>query len=299
MSVYETLQIDKNTKVSCSRAACQTLVPPLLVMITMKRLLSILLIFCFATSAFAEGNPGFLEDFSRVAVDNAAGWGAIGTPMILMTAGTFHEYLQSQRTGEGFDGREVFGFLGESNFWHGLLGCVALTYVASIAVPMLPFGPVLSTMLRISAGFVGAELGMGTFGRANWTSISLQVIAATAGCFAFKSLLTLCGIAAGGALLPFLTATVSIMSALSVAFVLDKNGSKEAVISSHEGIDSKGRATVESPPSDFSESEWHKDYGKSYRNLLMAGQKNNPLEVHNALQDFRQASSERQLARCQ
>ena len=257
----------------------------------MKRLLHILLIFALVTSAFADGKPGLLESYARVCVDNAAGWGAVGTPMILATAGTFHEFLHSQRTGDKFDSGDVFGFVQEGHFWKGLLGCVALSYAASLILPALPLGSFLTTMFSISAGFIGAELGQGTIGNADWTSISLQVLAATTAYFAFNSLLAVTGITLGATLLPAMTATVCILSALTTAFFLDRYRQKREV---------KGHiATVTSPQVDYSVTEKPKDYTNSYEKLLVASQKNDFEAMKQSLSDYRQAHYHRQLQRSQ
>lgn len=248
-----------------------------------------MLILSFVSSAFAEGTPGLLEDYSRSCVENAAGWGALGTPLILMTAGIIHEHLHSRRTGEQFDEADVFSFLGESSFWRGLVGCVALSCVASVVLPMLPIGPIISTMLKISAGFVGAELGQGTFGRADWTSISLQVMAATAAHFAFGSILSFCGIAAGTALLPALTATFCVISALTAAFMLDKHRQKRK--------SGECGAVINSEQVSYSASASEKNLGWSYQKLVLAGRQNDREKMRQALFDYQQLHQQRQLLR--
>ena len=268
-----------------------SLVPTLQYICAMKRLLHILLIFALVTSAFAQDTPGLLESYARVCVDNAAGWGAVGTPMILATAGTFHEFLHSQRTGDKFDRGDVFGFVQEGHFWKGLLGCVALSYAASLILPVLPLGPFLTTMFSISAGFIGAELGQGTIDKADWTSISLQVLAATTAYFAFNSLLAVTGITLGAALLPALTATVCIISALTTAFFLDRYRQQEDV--------NKEKATINSPLVNYSHFKEAKDYANSYEKLLTAGRRNDNIAVEQALADYRQAHYHRQLQRSQ
>ena len=137
-------------------------------------LVASILVGFFPASVWAEG---CVDEIISHTESNAGGWG-LGTPIIL-AATSISQQIANLQKGEEFSPRACFSFLEQKKFWCGLAVDLALTWTVCHLTPMLPVGLFLRTLINVSAGFIGWEIGSFNLKNTDWLSIALQATAAT------------------------------------------------------------------------------------------------------------------------
>mgnify|MGYP001548284662 CR=1 FL=1 len=145
-----------------------------------RRIITLLLVVSLLAGFFpsAANAEGSVDEVLSHTEANAGGWG-LGTPIILATTSISQQIMNLQQ-GEEFSATACFSFLGEKKFWCGLAVDLALTWTICHLTPMLPVGLFIRTLLNVSAGFIGWEIGTSNLENTDWLSIALQATAATA-----------------------------------------------------------------------------------------------------------------------
>ena len=144
-----------------------------------RRIVTLILVVSLLVGFLPSPTPaeGCVDEVLSHTEANAGGWG-LGTPIILATTSISQQIMNLQK-GEKFSPTACFSFLGKKKFWCGLAVDLALTWTICHLTPMLPVGLFLRTLLNVSAGFIGWEIGTSNLKDTDWLSIALQATAAT------------------------------------------------------------------------------------------------------------------------